>query len=176
MISKNVTRVSQRLDDALNRLNKQSLVERVLLPIDFSLLQDYKTLLWDPSRPHILYCYLGILAITLPYPRHPGPPPEVRYLDPKKIPKAPNLRRYDWMSRVPSPNLTNQYHTLPNWQYISLIYHLYTTYIPLIYHLLYSPCLLGGYMPPATRGLYRLQRGVAEGGVPGGGENDLQAE
>ena len=41
----------------------------------------------------------------------------------------------------PSPNLTNQYHTLLNWQYISLIYHLYTTY---------SPCLLGGYMPPTT--------------------------
>ena len=32
-------------------------------------------------------------------PRHPGPPAEVRYLDPPK-PKTPNLRRYDWMSRA----------------------------------------------------------------------------
>ena len=38
------------------------------------------------------------------FPRHPLPPPEVRYFGPQKhtknIPKTPNLRRYDWMSRV----------------------------------------------------------------------------
>ena len=27
-------------------------------------------------------------------PRHPGPPAEVRYLDPKSIPKTPNLRMH----------------------------------------------------------------------------------
>ena len=33
-------------------------------------------------------------------PRHPSLPAEVRYLDLPNIPKTPNLRRYDWMSRA----------------------------------------------------------------------------
>ena len=37
-------------------------------------------------------------------PRHPGPPKLRRYFYPKNIPKTPNLRRYDWMSRVNSLN------------------------------------------------------------------------
>ncbi len=38
--------------------------------------------------------------LSLFFPRHPWPPPEVRYLDPQNIPKTPNLRRYIWMYRV----------------------------------------------------------------------------
>ena len=55
-------------------------------------------------------------------------------------------RLYQWLFLVPVKG--GRWHIIPQLAvyttYIPLIYHLYTTYIPLIY------CLLGGYIIPTT--------------------------
>ncbi len=56
-------------------------------------------LTFDPNllgHPSMRKCWDNFLGKVST--RHPVPPAEVWYLDPKNIPKTPNLRRYDWMS------------------------------------------------------------------------------
>ena len=43
-----------------------------------------------------------VFCLEVLTPRHPSLAAEVRYLDLPNIPKTPNLRRYDWMSRLHS--------------------------------------------------------------------------
>ena len=66
--------------------------------------QNYWIFSWDPYSPS-LSAVNGRGSIPKSYlhsPKHPNTETEVRYLDPKNIPKTPNLRSYDWMSRVGS--------------------------------------------------------------------------